>query len=60
MGTPSSARIIRDVDLEFKVLEIVYCANGAAVVGLADSNGPRWKVLSEGKSVSSGGARTKR
>ena len=31
MGTPSSARIIQDVDLELKALEIVYHANGAAV-----------------------------
>ena len=38
MGTPSSARIIQDVDLELKALEIVYLANGAAVEGLADRN----------------------
>ena len=36
MGTPSSARIIKDVDLALKVLEIVYRANFAAVEGLAD------------------------
>ena len=29
MGTPSSARIIEDVDLALKALEIVYLANGA-------------------------------
>ena len=39
MGTPSSVRIIEDVDLALKVLEIVYRANGASVEGLADRNG---------------------
>ena len=42
-----------------KALENVYCKNGAAVEGLADSNGNRQKVVVEGKSVSWGGARTK-
>ena len=59
MGTPSSARIIQDVDLALKALEIVYCANGAAVEGLEDRNRYRRKVSGEGKSVSWGGARTK-
>ena len=45
MGTSSSARIIQDVDLALKALEIVYLANGAAVEGLADRNGHRRKVL---------------
>ena len=58
-GTPSSARIIEDVDLALKALEIVYCANGTAVEGLADRNGNRRKEIGEGKSVSWGGARTK-
>ena len=58
-GTPSSARIIQDVDLALKALEVVYRANGVAVEGLADSNGHRRKVVGEGKSVSWGGARTK-
>ena len=31
MGTPSSARIIQDVNLALKALEIFYHANGAAV-----------------------------
>ena len=31
MGTPSSARIIQDVDLALKLLDIVKCSNGAAV-----------------------------
>ena len=31
MGTPSSAGIIKDVDLVLKELEIVYRANGSAV-----------------------------
>ena len=59
MGTPSSARIIQDVDLALKALEIVYRVNGAAVEGLADRNGHRQKVVGEGKSVSWGGAQTK-
>ena len=59
MGTPSSARIIEDVDLTLKALEIVYLENGAAVEGLTDRNGHRRLVLVEGKSVSWGGARTR-
>ena len=59
MGTPSLARIIQDVDLALKALEIVYLANGAAVERLADRNGHRRKVVGEGKIVSWGGARTK-
>ena len=59
MGTPSSARIIEDVDLALKELEIVYLANGDAVEGLVDSNGHRRKLLGEGKSVSWGGVQTK-
>ena len=58
MGTPSSERIIQDVDLALKVLVIVYRANEAAVEGLADRNGHRQKVVDEGKSVSWGGAWT--
>ena len=34
MVTPSSARIIKDVDLALKALEIVYHTNGAAVDGI--------------------------
>ena len=59
MGTPSSARIIQDVDLVFKALEIVYSANGAAVEGLDDRNGHKQKVVGEGESVSWVGARDK-
>ena len=59
MGTPSLARIIQDVDMELKVLEIVYRSNGAAVEGLADINGNRRKVVGEGNLVSWGVARTK-
>ena len=59
IGTPSSSRIIQDVDLELKVLEILYRENGAAVEGLADTNGHRSKVVGKGKSVRCGGARTK-
>ena len=59
MGTPSLARIIKDVDLALKALENFFCANGAAVEGLDDRNGHRRKVVGKGKSVSWGGARTK-
>ena len=59
MGTPSFAKIIHDVDLALKALEIVYRANGAAVEGLADRNRHRRKLVGEGESVSWGGARTK-
>ena len=59
MGTPSSARILEDVDLALKALELVYLENGASVQGLADRNGHRQKVVGEGKSISCGGARTK-
>ena len=56
MGTSSSSRIIQDVNLALKSLEIVYRTNGAAVEGVADRNGHRRKVVGEGKSVSWGGA----
>ena len=59
MGTPSSVRTIKYVDLVLKALEIVYRANCAAVEGLADRNGHRCNKLGEGKSVSWGGTRTK-
>ena len=59
MGTPYLARIIQDIELALKALEMVYRANGAAVEGLDDRNGLRRKVLGEGESVSCGGARTK-
>ena len=58
MGTPSLARIIQDVNLALKALEILYYENGAVFQGLADRNGHRWKVLGKGKSVRCGGART--
>ena len=59
MVTPSSVRIIEDVYLMSKALEIVYWENGAAVEGLADRNGHKKKEVGKGKSVSWGGARTK-
>ena len=59
MGTPSLARIVQDVNLALKALEIVYRANGAAVEGLAGKNEHRRKVVGKGKSVSCTGARTK-
>ena len=59
MGTPSLAWIIQDVDLALKALEIVYCANGTAVEGLADRNELIRKVLGKGESFSCGVARTK-
>ena len=42
-GTPSSARIIQDVDLALKALEIIFHANSTAVEGLAERNGHRRK-----------------
>ena len=59
MGTPYSVRIIKDLDLALKAMEIVYRANSAAVEGLADRNGHRKKEVGKGKSVSWGRARTK-
>ena len=59
MGASSSARIIQDVDMGLKALEIFYLKNWAAVEGLANRNGHRQKVVGEGESVSWGGARTK-
>ena len=59
MGTHSSERIIQDVDLALKALEIFYRANRVAFEGLAGRNGHRWKVVGGGGSVSWGGARTK-
>ena len=52
IGTPSSERIIQDVDLAFKALEIFYRANGAAVEGLPDRNGHRRELVGEGEIVS--------
>ena len=59
IGTAYFVRIIQDVDLALKALEIFYRANGDAVEGLGDRNGHRRKVVGEGESVSLGGARTK-
>ena len=59
MGSPYSVRIIEDLDLALKVLEIVYRANGAAVEGTADRNGHIYKEVGEGEIISWGGARTK-
>ena len=59
MGTLSPARIIQDVDLALKALEIVYHANGDTVEGMADRNGHRRKLVDEGKCVSWGSAWTK-
>ena len=59
MGAPYSERIIEDVDLALKALEIVYRANGAAVEGLVDRNGHIKKVVGEGKSINWGGVWTK-
>ena len=58
-GTPSSSRIIEDVDRALEVLELVFRINGAIVEGLADRNGHIRKEVREGKSASWGGARTK-
>ena len=59
MGTPCSARIIQDVDLVLKLLEIFYRENGAAVECIADRNGHRRKVVDKGEIIICGGARTK-
>ena len=59
MGTPCSERIILDVDLALKALEIVYHANETEVEGISDRNVHKRKVVGEGESVSWGGARTK-
>ena len=56
MGTPSSVKIIEDVDMALKALEIVYRGNVAAVERLADRNGHIKKEVGKGKSVSWGGA----
>ena len=45
MGTPSLARIIQDVDLELKALEIFYRANRAVVEGITDRSGHRKKLV---------------
>ena len=42
--TTSSERIIEDVDLALKALEISYRVNGAAVEGMDDRNGHSRKV----------------
>ena len=43
IGTPSSASIIKNVDLPLKALEIFYRENGAAV---GEVNGPKVRVAS--------------
>ena len=59
MGTPSSARIIKDIDLSLKALKIVFRENGYSVEYIDDINGHRKKVVGEGKSVSWRGSQTK-
>ena len=59
MRKPSSSRIIKDVDMALKALEIFYRVNGDAVEGLDDKNGHIRKLVGEGEIVSWGGARTK-
>ena len=59
MGTPSSERVIQDVNMALKALEMVYHANGAAVEGLADRNIHIRRVVDEVKSVSWRGAQNK-
>ena len=51
-GTTSSSRIIEHVYRALEALEIVFCANGAAVEGLADRNEHIRKWLGEEKSCS--------
>ena len=59
MGTPSSARIIQDVNLSLKALVMFYPENGDAVEGLADRSRHRRNLVGKWKSVSCGGAWTK-
>ena len=59
MGTTYSVKIIHDVNMALKALEIVYREDRFTVEGLADRNGHIRKVLGEMKSVSLGGAQTK-
>ena len=54
MGTPSSVRIIQDVDLALKALEIVNCTNGAAVEGISYRNGRRRNMVGEEKTFQLG------
>ena len=49
MRTSSSERIILDIYLALKALEILYHTNGAAFEERADRNGHIWKVVGEGK-----------
>ena len=58
-GTPSSDRIIEDVDRSLEALLIVFCRNSASVEGLVYRNGHRRKETGERKSVSWGGSQTK-
>ena len=59
MVTLSSVRIIEDVDLALKALEIVYRGNGAAVEGIVHINRHRNKEVGKGGNASCGGSRTK-
>ena len=59
MGTPALARIIQDINLALKSLEIVYRENGAAVEGLTDRNEHMRKVVGKVKSVKCVVAHTK-
>ena len=56
MGSPSSARIIEDVDRALDALKVVYCAHGAAVEGLhiGMDTDDRWWVMGK---VGGGGGR---
>ena len=58
-GTPSSSRIIEDVDRALESLEIVFRANGAAFEGVTGRNGHILNELGEGRGVSWVGAQTK-
>ena len=56
-GSTSLAQVVEDVDQALDALEIVYCAHGAAVEGLADQNGHRQQVVGDEKSGRWGGAK---
>ena len=57
--TPSSARVIEDVDCALEALEIVFRANGAAFEGITGRNGHILNELGEGRGVSLVCAQTK-
>ena len=56
IGLPSSALIVQDCDRAFDAIWMIYGANGAIVLGLADRNVHRYSTSGNGLH---GGARMK-